>query len=128
MKIKVRVTRQDIRDGDDQCSNCPVTLATERALKKAGLPFTVEFVPYACFVEPRGLEILAGPWGSDSLCAIPVHMLPNGPCEFAEEFDQWYREREEPEDWDNYNDEPWCRPMRPGPFSFELQLPFVAKD
>jgi len=127
------VTSHDIAEGTGRsCSSCPIALAITRALREhlGTIDFIVNFVPYACFVEPRGLEALS--WSRrDVLAHVPVDELPEELGEFAINFDDW-------DDFECMNDEErieWNRacgndddyePWKPQPFEFEIGLPFAT--
>lgn len=127
--LRVSVTPHDIAEGVGRsCSACPIALAITRTLREhlKTMDFVVEFVPYAAFVEPRGLEVLS--WSRrDVLAHIPAYELPDALEEFAMDFDdwedfecmndceriEWNRERGNDDDY-----EPW----KPQPFDFEIEL------
>jgi hypothetical protein len=123
MLLKIDVTQEDIDNGTTDPAFCPVALATTRALQAVGFGryCRAEWEPYRAFVEPEGFTVwddLAA-WDGP-LCRVPVGGVPARAYDFASDFDDWYDQSEE--------EKASAGPEfpRPGPFSFELELPLQA--
>jgi hypothetical protein len=123
MLLRIDVTRADVAAGTTDPASCPVALAATRALHAAGFGrhCRAEWEPYRAFEEPEGFTVWddLAMWGGP-LCRVPVGGVPARAADFASDFDDWYRQ----EDEEKVSADPEF--SRPGPFSFELEVPLQA--
>jgi hypothetical protein len=120
MLLRIDVTPADVAAGTTDPASCPVALAATRALRAAGFGWDcrAEWEPYRAFEEPDGFTVWddLATWHGP-LCRVPVGGVPARAYDFASGFDDWHdqdageKESTDPEF------------PRPGPFSFELELP-----